>query len=142
MRKSLAVKDVIYPCPLVPLKSSTYGNMETRKLLLLRLLIRTFSVLFLQLKKLRRHNKSAIDLSNTNPAHGRKEVPRSTRHIIVTTRYADQQRSKSRQTLCDSTSNDTDQCQNGSPKLLAPYREQPRSTQIAIAYPRPAFSAT
>ena len=45
--------------------------------------------------------------------------------------------------LCDSTSNGTDQYQNGSSNLLTPYyREQPRSTRIAIAYPRPAFSAT
>ena len=31
-------------------------------------LINTFSVLSLQLKKLRRHNKPAIDISNANPA--------------------------------------------------------------------------
>ena len=65
--------------------------------LLLLLLIHTFSVLSLRLKKLRRHNKSAIDLSNANPACGHKEVRRSTGHIIVTTRYSDQQGSKSRQ---------------------------------------------
>ena len=46
------------------------------------LLIHTFSVLSLQLKKLRRHNKSAIDLSNANPACGHKEVLRSTGHIV------------------------------------------------------------
>ena len=44
--------------------------------------------------------------------------------------------------LCDSTSNGTDQYQNGSSNLLTPYREQPRSTRIIVAYPRPAFSAT
>ena len=33
-------------------------------------------------------------------------------------------------------------CRNGSSNLLAPYREQPRSTRIVVAYPRPAFSAT
>ena len=54
-------------------------------------------VLSLQLKKLRCHNKSAIDLSNANPACGHKEVRRSTGHIMVTTRYSDQQGSKSRQ---------------------------------------------
>ena len=32
-----------------------------------------------------------------NPVRGRKEVPRSTGHIMVTTRYSDQQGSKSRQ---------------------------------------------
>ena len=36
-------------------------------------------------------------LSNTNPACGHKNVPRSTGHIMVTTRYSDQQGSKSRQ---------------------------------------------
>ena len=65
--------------------------------LLLLLVIHTFTVLSLQLKKLRWHNKSAIDLSNANPACGHKEVPRSTGHIVVTTRYSDQQGSKSRQ---------------------------------------------
>ena len=32
-----------------------------------------------------------------NPVRGRKEVPRSTGHIMVTTRYSDQQGSKSQQ---------------------------------------------
>ena len=72
----------------------------------------------------------------------RKEVRRSTGHIMVTTRYSDQQGSKSPQKVCDFTSNGTDQCQNGSSNLLTPYREQPRSTRIVVAYPRPAFSAT
>ena len=45
------------------------------------------------------YNKSAIDLSNANPAHGHKEVPRSRGHIVVTTRYSDRQGSKSRQNL-------------------------------------------
>ena len=58
------------------------------------------------------------------------------------TRYSDQQGSKSRQKLCDTTSNGTDQHQNGSSNLLTPYREQPRSTRIVVAYPQPAFSAT
>ena len=40
---------------------------------------------------------SHIDLSNANPACGHKEVRRSTGHIMVTTRYADQPGSKSRQ---------------------------------------------
>ena len=38
--------------------------------------------------------------------------------------------------------NDTGQCQNGLSNLLTPYRAQPRSTRIVVAYPRPAFSAT
>ena len=40
------------------------------------------------------------------------------------------------------TSNDTDQCRNGSSNHLIPHREQPRSTRIVVAYPRPTFSAT
>ena len=40
-----------------------------------------------------------IDLSNTNPACGHKEVPKSTCHIVVTTRHSDQQGSKSRQNM-------------------------------------------
>ena len=45
------------------------------------------------------------------------------------------------QKLCGSTSNDTDQYQNGSSKFLTPYLEQPRSNRIVVAYPRPGFSA-
>ena len=44
------------------------------------MMIHTFSVLSLQLKKLRRHNKSAIDLSNASAARGHKKVRRSTVH--------------------------------------------------------------
>ena len=40
------------------------------------------------------------------------------------------------------TSNGTDQYQNSSSNLLNPYREQPQSTRIAVAYPRQAFSPT
>ena len=43
------------------------------------------------------YNKSAIDLSSANHACGYKEVPRSTDHIMVTTRYSDEQGSKTRQ---------------------------------------------
>ena len=46
------------------------------------------------------------------------------------------------QVMLHLTRNGTDQCQNGSSNFLAPYREQPRSIRIAVAYPRPAFSAT
>ena len=42
---------------------------------------------------------SAIDLPNANPACRHKEVPRSTCHIMVTTRYSDQQGSKMRQKI-------------------------------------------
>ena len=61
---------------------------------------------------------------------------------MVTARYSDQQGSNRDKTFCDSTSNGTDQCQNGSSTLLASYRGQSRSTRIVVAYPRPAFSAT
>ena len=44
-------------------------------------LIHTFSVLYLQLKKLRRYNKSVINLSNANPDRGHQELRRSTGHI-------------------------------------------------------------
>ena len=71
-----------------------WGMLRKSRLLLL---IHTFSVLSLQQKKLRWHNKSAIDLSNTNPACGHQEVRRSTGNIMVTTRYLYQQGSKSRQ---------------------------------------------
>ena len=41
-----------------------------------------------------------IDLSNTNPARGHKEVRRSTGHIMVTTSYSNHQGSKSRHNPC------------------------------------------
>ena len=44
--------------------------------------------------------------------------------------------------LWDCTSNGTDQYQNGLSNLVTPYREQPRSTRIVVAYRRPVFSAT
>ena len=78
-------------------KHSSSVQVPAWLLLLLLMLIHTFSVLSLQLKKLRWHNKSVIDLSNANPACGHKEVRRSKGHIMVTTRYSDQQGSKPRQ---------------------------------------------
>ena len=58
-------------------------------------------------------------VSHRAPACGHKEVRRPTGHIImVTIRYSDQQGSTWRQKLCDSTSNGTDQCQNGSQTSL------------------------
>ena len=77
-----------------PKRAEDVCSEGTRELLLL---IHTFSVVSLQLKNLRCHNKSAIDLSNTNPACGYKEVRRSAGHIMVTNHYSDQQGSKSRQ---------------------------------------------
>ena len=45
--------------------------------------------------------------------------------------------------LCESfTRNGTDQCQNvSSNNFLTPYREQPRSTRVVVAYPRAMISA-
>ena len=77
-----------------------------------------------------------------NPVRGHIEVSRSTGHIMATTRYSDQQGSKSRQKVMRLYKQWPDQSQNGSSNLLSPYREQPRSTWIVVAYPRPAFSAT
>ena len=110
-------------------------------LLLLLLLIHTFSVLSLQLKKLRWHNKSAIDLSNANPACGHKEVRRSTGHIMVTTRYSDQQGSKSRQKVMRLYKRWHRPISKRFIKPPYSIREQPRSTRNVVAYPRPAFSA-
>ena len=44
-------------------------------------LIYIFSILSLQLKRLRWHNKSAIDLPNAYPGRGHQELRRSTGHI-------------------------------------------------------------
>ena len=106
------------------------------------MLIHTFSVLSLQLNKIRQHNKSAIDLSHANPACGHKEVGRSTGHLImVTTRYSDQQGSKSRQKVMRLYRQWHRPIHNASSNLLTPYREQAQSTRNVVAYPRPAFSA-
>ena len=78
-----------------------------------------------------------------NPVRGRKEVPRSTGHIhgdnpllrptgiqIATKSYA------TLQAMAPTNNKTTHQTS------MTPYREQPRSTRIVVAYPRPAFSAT
>ena len=85
-------------------------------------MIRTFSVLSLQLKKLRRHNKSAIlDLPNANLARGHQAIRGSRGDIMVTARYIDQQGDANHdKRLCATTSNGTDQCQNGSSNFLTP----------------------
>ena len=78
---------------------------------------------------------------NANPACGHKEVRRSTGHIMVTTRYSDQQGSKSRQKVMRLYK----QWHRPISKrfIKPPYsiREQPRPTRNVVAYPRPAFSA-
>ena len=56
--------------------------------------------------------------------------------------FSSSRRVTRRQVMRHSTSNGTDQCQNGSSNLLTPCGEQSRSTRIVVAYPRPAFSAT
>ena len=78
-----------------------------------------------------------------NPVRGHKEVPKSTSHIMVTTRYSDQQGSKSQQKVMRLYK----QWHRPISKrfIKHPYsihREQPRSARIVVAYPRPAFSAT
>ena len=79
-----------------------------------------------------------------NPVRGHKKVPRSTSHIMVTTRYSDQQGSKSRQKVMQLYKRWHRPITKRFIKhpLLHIYREQPRSTRIVVAYPRPAFSAT
>ena len=64
------------------------------------MLIDTVSVLSLQLKKLRRHNESAIDLSNANPARGHKEVRKVNGSHHGDNPLLEPQESKSRQNLC------------------------------------------
>ena len=81
-------------------------------------------------------------LSNVDPACGHKEIPRSTVHIVVITRYQTNRDPNGDKQSCDSASNDTDQYQNGSSNLLTSYREQSRSTRVVFAYPRPTISAT
>ena len=63
-------------------------------------------------------------------------------HIMVTTRYSDQQGSKSRQNVMRPYKQWHRQMSKGSSNLFTPYREQPRSTWIIVDYPGPAFSAT
>ena len=76
-------------------RPSEHPPVRGENVKIIMLLTHAFNVLSLKLKKLRRHNKSAIDLSNANPACGHKQVRRSTGHITVTTRYSDQQGSRS-----------------------------------------------
>ena len=79
----------------------------------------------------------------TNPVRGHKEVPGSTGHIMVTTRYSDQQGSNSRQKVMRLYKQ---WHRPISKRFIKPhysiYREQLRPTRIVVAYPRPAFSAT
>ena len=85
---------------------------------------------------------SVIDVV-ANPVRGHKEVPRSTGHTMVTTRYSNQQGSKSRQKVMQLYKRWHRPITKRFIKPpLTPYREQPRSTRIVVAYPRPAFSAT
>ena len=74
-------------------------------------------------------HQSAIDLlsNNPNPACGHKELRRSTGHIMVITRYSDQQGSKSRQEV---------------KRLYSISRATSIDSDCVVAYPRPPFSAT
>ena len=108
-------------------------------------LIHTFSVLSLQLKKLRcdtqqvshrpvkcqsrLRSRRGTEVNGSH--HGNNPLLRPTGIQIAT---------KVMRLYKQRTS--INQCQNGSPNLLTPYRKQPRSIRIVVAYPRPAFSAT
>ena len=78
---------------------------------------------------------------NANPACGHKEVRRSTGHIMVTTRYSDQQGSKWRQKVMRLYKRWHRPISKRFIKPPYSIREQPRSTRNVVAYPRPAFSA-
>ena len=67
---------------------------------------------------------------------------RPTKSSRVIQKFSSSGRVTRRQVMQHFTGNGTDQCRNGSLNLLIPYREQPRSTRMVVAYPRPAFSAT
>ena len=81
---------------------SAYSEKNVFDHFFLLLFFHIFSVLSLQLKKLRLYNKSTVDLSNVDPARGHKEVRRSTAPIMVTARYSKQQGFKSRPTFARS----------------------------------------
>ena len=61
---------------------------------------------------------------------------------MVTTRYSDQQGSKSRQKVMRLYKQWHRPMSKRFTKPRTPYREQFRSTRSVVAYPRPAFSAT
>ena len=80
-----------------------------------------------------------------NPSYREKCLMRCPSNQVIKS-YSEKcfssQRATRRQVMRYFTSNDIEQCQNGLSNLLTPYRKQPRPTQIVVAYPRPAFSAT
>ena len=87
------------------------------------------------------HTRYPVIYVVANPVRGHKEVPRSTGHIdspllkptgiqIATKSYA------TLQAMAPTNNKTVHQTS------FTPYREQPRSTRIVVAYPRPAFSAT
>ena len=69
-------------------------------------------------------------------------LPDQQSHQKLRKRFSSSRRVTRRQAMRHFTGHGTDQCRNGSSDILIPYREQPRSTRIVVAYPRPAFSAT
>ena len=97
-RKMLKKDKVFYFSLVCRYRSTPDPLLQSAELMLL--LIHTFSVLSLQLKKLRGHSESYQDLSNANSARGHKEGRRSRGHIMVITRYSNQQGSTSRQNSC------------------------------------------
>ena len=108
---------------------------------------------------------SVIDLSNANPACDHKEAPKSTGHIMVTTRCSDQHGSKSRQkvmrlykrwhrsiiskgfikppsSISRATSIDSDCCRLPTTSVLSNKADILRSNQFRSTSPSPSFSAT
>ena len=69
-------------------------------------------------------------------------LPMHQSHQSWLTRFSSYRRVTRGQFTRHLTRNGIDQCRNGPSNLLAPYREQPRSTRIVVAYPQLAFSAT
>ena len=87
---------------------------------------------------------SAASIQNLNYKLYRKTVccPPTQSSKVIQKFSISRRVTRRRQFMRYFTSNGTDQCQNGSSKILTPYREQRRTTRIVVAYPRLAFSTT
>ena len=68
-------------------------------------------------------------------------LPIQQSHQKLSKRFSSSRRVIRRQVMRHFTSHGTDQCRNGLSNILIPYREQPRSTRIVVAYPRPLILA-
>ena len=81
-----------------------------------------------------------------NPFYREKCLMRGPSNQVIKSdseKFSSSRRVTRRQVMRHFTSNGIEQCQNGLlSNLLTPYRKQPRPTQIVVAYPRSAFSAT